>query len=231
MDFVRLLSSFVLAALSLVLTVCATPGSLGVPDRPPTLRGRLVEVRHSATASGFLIEPGGGACSLQATGESQTRYFRRTADRQLVPLGTGAAGAGALASGMTASVWVDGPVMESCPMQGRAGVVVVEPGEAVAAADLPGRWVHAAEEDLGGVEVYRRGQAEDFPPRMYRQRYILHRNGRAEALVPHPADAHYLAGGSWTLNGDVLTIRYEGRTDRLRVVSVTGDVLRVVRER
>ena len=228
MDLVRIVSSFVLLVLGLTLAVCAPPGALGVPDGVPTVRGAVVRVQHSATASGLLVEPGGDACGLQATADARTRYVRRDASGRRVPLGTGAEGARALSAGDTVSVWVDGAVRESCPIQGRAAVVVVE---AVTADPdvLLGRWVHAAEEDAGGVEVYRRGGAEDFPPRMYRQRYTFSEGGRAEALVPHPADAHYLAEGTWSLDGGVLVVRYEGRTDRLRVVALGPDLLRVER--
>ncbi len=228
MDLARIVPFFVLLVLGLTLAVCASPGALGVPDGPPTVRGAVARIQHSATASGLLVEPGGGACGLQATADAGTRVVRRDASGRPVPVGTGAEGVGALSVGDSVSVWVDGPVMESCPMQGRAALVVVET-PTVDADALLGRWVHAAEEDAGGVEVYRRGEAEDFPPRMYRQRYVFFEGGRAEALVPHPADAHYLAEGTWSLDGGVLVVRYEGRTDRLRVVTLGPDRLQVER--
>jgi hypothetical protein len=218
--------SIVLLALTLTLAACIPEPAIQLPDAPPTVRGTLAEVRHSATASGLSVD-GGEACGMVATADAETRVLRRGADGVLRLVGDGAPAVGALEVGQTVAVWADGPVMESCPVQGRAGTVVVE---VVTEADLVGRWVHAAEEDADGIEVYRRGEAEDFPPRMYRQRYALLRGGRAEALVPHPADAHYLAAGSWSLDGDVLTVRYEGHVDRLRVVGVVGDALRVVRE-
>lgn len=226
MDPFRLGAYGALLASSLALAVCASPRL--APDGPPTVRGTLAEVRHSATASGLTVEAG-GACGMVATAGPETQVLRRDADGVLRPVGVGAPAVGALEVGQTVSVWADGPVMESCPMQGRAGTVVVE-ATAVAEADLIGRWVHAVEEDAGGVEVYRRGEAGDFPPRMYRQRYAFFEGGRAEALVPHPADAHYTAEGAWSLDGDVLTVRYQGRTDQLRVVALTPDVLRVIRE-
>lgn len=229
MNLVRIVTSSVLLVLGLTLAVCAAPGALGVPYGPPDVRGTLAEVRHGATASGLTVEPGDGTCGLQATADAETRYLRRSADGRLTPLGTGAEGVGALAIGDVAEVWVEGPVMESCPTQGRAAVVVVSTA-ALEPGALLGHWVHAAEEDAGGVEVYRRGEPEGFPARMYRQRYAFSEGGHAEALVPHPADAHYMAEGTWTLDGDVVTVHYGGRVDRLRVVEASPDVLRVVRE-
>lgn len=223
-----------LLALALALGACApsTPPSAPPPGAPhaapPTVRGTLSEVRHSATGTGLTVDAEGAACGMAAVTDGGTRVMRRAADGSLAAVGVGAAGVGALAVGDRVSVWAAGPVLESCPMQGRAGVVVVEPVETAEGA-LLGEWVHAVEEDAGRVEVYRRGDPDRFPPRMYRQRYAFARGGRARALVAHPADAHYLADGTWALRGDRLVVRYEGRVDRLRVVELTPEVLRVVR--
>lgn len=236
MDPARTVPSLLLMAASLALAVCASPASIRHPDGPPTVRGTVAAVQHGATASGLSVEAPAGACGMEATADAETRVLRRSPDGALVPVGVGAAGAGALAVGDTVAVWTDGPVMESCPMQARAAVVVVgaAPGAGAARPDsldpLLGRWVHAAEEDAGGAEVYRPEGSREFSPRMYRQRYAFFEGGRAEVLVPHPADAHYTAGGTWSLTPDsVLVVHYEGRTDRLRVVELTPDLLRIRR--
>ena len=124
MDTTRTVSAFVLLVLSLTLAVCASP-PLAPPEGAPVVRGTVAWVRHSATASGALIEAEGGACGMQATLDAGTRVLRRTRRGALSWVGEGAAGAGALAVGDAVEIWADGPVIETCPMEGRASVVVI----------------------------------------------------------------------------------------------------------
>lgn len=230
MDLVRLATFALLTTLTLTLAVCTSASLARLPEGPPFLRGTLTEIRHSATASGLVVEPGNDACGLQATADRRTRVYRREPSGRVTPIGAGAPAIGALETGHTVSVWMEGPVLESCPMQGQAAAVVLETAPSVSTSDLVGEWVHVTEEDANGLEVYRRGSPDSFPPRMYRQRYVLHRGGRADTLVPHPADAHSLATGTWSLRDGVVTIRYESREDRLRVREIGPGVLRVSRE-
>lgn len=219
--------------LSAVLTLAACAAPLHSPSGLPLIRGTVGEMHHSATATEFLVQPYGDGCGLRATADAGTRYLRRSPSGRLASLGTGSEGARAVHVGDTTAVWVVEPVLESCPMQSRASVIVVE-ARRINVGLLVGRWVHAAEEDQSRVEVYRPEGSRPFPPRMYRQHYALSDQGQAEVLVPHPADAHYTVGGTWAAKraqtGVILTIRYEGRTDVLRVVEVGPTVLRVVRE-
>lgn len=213
-------------ALVLALAACTPPAPLYAPSGPPTVRGTVTSIRHSATASGLMVEPGGGACGMQATLDAETRVYRRSASGALT-----LASVGAITEADRVEVYAAGPVQESCPLQGRAGVVVI--GAAGVDADLlVGHWVHAQEEDVGDVEVYRRDRSQAFPPRMYRQRYVFRRDGRAEVFVPDPADAHRFVPGTWALDPerpDVVRVRYGDRTERFRVLDLRADRLRIER--
>lgn len=126
MDISPLASRSVLLVLGLTAVACVRPASVRVPDGPPTVRGAVVSVRHSATATGILVRPAGEACGLQAVADAQTRVLERSASGAVTEVGIGA-----VAVDDTVEVYVDGPVLESCPLQGRAGtVVLVARGEA-----------------------------------------------------------------------------------------------------
>ncbi|PAP75977.1 hypothetical protein [Rubrivirga marina] len=119
MDLVRIVTSFVLFVLSLTLAVCASATLPGVPEGPPAAAGVVASVRHSATASGVLVETG-AACAFQAVADAETRVVRQEPSGRIVP-----AAIGAVAEGDSVAVYTDGTVMESCPLQGRAEVLVV----------------------------------------------------------------------------------------------------------
>ena len=109
-------------ALLLALPACSAFGGDGPqPVGDLVLTGVVASVQHSATASGLLVDPPEGtACGIRATADAGTRVYRRT-PRGLEAL----SGAGALAVGDRVEVYVDGPVAESCPVQGRASTLVL----------------------------------------------------------------------------------------------------------
>lgn len=64
---------------------------------------------------------------------------------------------------------------------------------------LQKEWKHSYEEkSTDGTEVYRPADYKQFPASMFRQVYNLKANGECEYLVLHPADAHYMAKGTWS---------------------------------
>lgn len=106
----------------------ALAGCVGVanPEGPagePYVRGSVESITARATATGLLVRAGPGSremCGINADVDTQTRYFRRT--------GAGKLQQAALADvsiGDTVEVYVEGPVAESCPVQGSASAIVV----------------------------------------------------------------------------------------------------------
>ena len=107
----------------LALTACSSTSPHDLPPGDLYLTGVVATLQHSATASGVLVEPlpGGPACGIRATADAETRVLARDGSGGLSRLGTGAAG---LAVGDRVEVYVDGPVAESCPVQGHASAFV-----------------------------------------------------------------------------------------------------------
>ena len=122
----RLFTFLVLLVAALTLTVCRSSSRLSLPEGPPSARGILTSVRHSATASGLIVESFDSTCGIEAVADGETHVFHRRATGALVPIGLGAGGVGTLAVGNVVEVWADGPGMELCPMQGRAAVIVID---------------------------------------------------------------------------------------------------------
>lgn len=89
---------------------------------------------------------------------------------------------------------------------------------------VEGRWVHVHEEDTEAGSVYRR-EGADLPPSRGRTTLELRSDGTYAGTVPGPADAPQDAGGTWSLDGDRITLS-DGRSAReLDVVSVEQDRL------
>lgn len=89
------------------------------------VRGPVESIDHRATASGVLVRAAPGSremCGIAATVDNGTQYFRRAAG-ELRP-----AALADLTVGDTVEVYVDGPVAESCPVQGRASAIVIVGG-------------------------------------------------------------------------------------------------------
>lgn len=105
------------------LAACTATSALQPPDQEPYVRGSIVSITHRATASTLRVEGGPGSrepCGIVATVDAETRYLTRT------PAGTlGPGSLAALSEGDTVEVYVSGPVMESCPVQGRASSIVL----------------------------------------------------------------------------------------------------------
>lgn len=112
------------AALCIVPLAGCTAASAPQPlDQEPYVRGPIVSITQHAGASRLQVEGGPGSqepCGIIATVNAATRYLARTS--------AGAISRGSLAGlseGDTVEVYVTGPVMESCPVQGRASTVVL----------------------------------------------------------------------------------------------------------
>ena len=113
-----------LAAAALALgTACAGSGAVQPPASDPYIIGPIESVEHRATGSGVHVAAGPGSrdpCGIVATVDAGTRVMRRAAGGGLV-----SATAADLRVGEMVEVYVEGPVMESCPLQGRAGAMVL----------------------------------------------------------------------------------------------------------
>ena len=113
--------------LAAVLTCTALVGCALEPVREtvpgePYVRGAVEAFAHRATASSLLVRGGPGSrepCGISATADRQTRYLERDQSGTLRQTDRSAIGIGD-----TVEVYVEGPVAESCPVQGRASVVV-----------------------------------------------------------------------------------------------------------
>lgn len=104
------------------LVACAGPSGLREPADPPYVRGPIESISHRATASGLLVRAGPGSrepCGIQATVDADTRFLGRSRAGALRP-----SALAELEVGDTVEVYVEGPVAESCPVQGYAATVV-----------------------------------------------------------------------------------------------------------
>jgi hypothetical protein len=104
------------------LAACARPAAVPAPTGEPYLTGRVESFSHHATASRLLVQPlNEGACGIAATVDARTRHLHRA------PSGELRAGSRAeVREGDTIAVFVDGPVMRSCPAQGYASAVILD---------------------------------------------------------------------------------------------------------
>ena len=110
-------------AIALVFAGCGTTVGTEGPLGEPLVRGPVESIDHRATASGIVVRAAEGSaemCGIAATAGAETRYYR------LMPDGTRASAAvGDLQIGDTVEVFVEGPIAESCPVQGRASAIVI----------------------------------------------------------------------------------------------------------
>lgn len=92
-------------------------------------------------------------------------------------------------------------------------------------------WVHSYEESSGNVEIYRPADYKDFTPSMFRQVYHFKANGQCEYLVLHPADAHYMAKGTWSYWEDTRHLRILNEKGEqvvlFEVLEVAKDILKL----
>ncbi|HEX7280256.1 MAG TPA: hypothetical protein VF255_11625 [Solirubrobacterales bacterium] len=92
------------------------------------------------------------------------------------------------------------------------------------------RWVHSHEED-DGEEIVFRPSSFDLPPARGRRQIELRPDGSFTEAFPGPVDAPREAGGSWTLEGEVLALHPEGdrAAEEWKVVTAEDDRLRLRR--
>lgn len=111
------------ALLAVLLVACADPSTLYSPEGAPYVRGPVESITAHATGAGLLVRAGPGSqepCGIQATADARTHYLRRIGEGPLQR-----ATLADLSVGDTVEVYVEGPVAESCPVQGRAAAVVL----------------------------------------------------------------------------------------------------------
>ena len=127
------LGSWLVAGLALLVVACSRAGSaddgatIVLPATEPGIRGTITRIEPGvgAAPSSVLVEEiaggldsGGNKAMLRVPAE--TRIYRRT--REGIVPGTFAE----LKAGMRVSGWFEGPVMESFPLQGTAGTLLIE---------------------------------------------------------------------------------------------------------
>jgi hypothetical protein len=105
----------------LATLLAAACGASEIPEEPPFLRGRLTLVRRTAAGQRFLIEgtPGPGHREDRA-------YFWASAETRVLRRGGARATPDDLATGQTVSLWTEGVVDDTDPVQAGARVVVIE---------------------------------------------------------------------------------------------------------
>ncbi len=70
-------------------------------------------------------------------------------------------------------------------------------------------WTASYEENTDEViSIFRPSDYKEFPPSMFRQRYIFHNDNSCEYLVLAPNDGHYMQSGYWSYdqNKQMVTI-------------------------
>jgi hypothetical protein len=100
------------------------------------------------------------------------------------------------------------------------------------ADQVSGRWVHAHEEDTDDELVFRRDGA-DLPPSRGRMAFELRADGTFAEAGLGAADAPEEASGTWSVDGDTITLSEgaaQGVPRVMEVVAADGERL-VVRKR
>lgn len=104
------------------ISACSGHSSLTGPLGAPYVRGVVETFTHHATASGLLVRAGLGSrepCGIAATIDAATRVLQRSPSGLLRRIS-----ASEITIGDTVEIYVDGPVAESCPVQGHAAAVI-----------------------------------------------------------------------------------------------------------
>ena len=117
------LARWVLVLGGAVLPACAGASGPREPAGEPYVVGPVESFTHHATASRLLVRAGPGSrepCGISATVDAETRYQRRSPSGALR-----AVSRAEVDVGDTVEVYVEGPVAESCPVQGYAALVVL----------------------------------------------------------------------------------------------------------
>jgi hypothetical protein len=95
----------------------------GLPAEGPYVRGPVESITHRSPATGLVVRAGPGSrdqCGISATADKRTRYLRRASGGGVEP-----SALSEIRTGDVVEVYVDGPIAESCPVQGHASVVVL----------------------------------------------------------------------------------------------------------
>lgn len=102
----------------------STAVTIKLPNEQPGIRGVITKADSTAGSSYILVEenPADASGSNKASVriKDQTKIYRRSGDS------LEKSSAAALIVGKKVSVWFEGPVAESYPVQGSASVVVIE---------------------------------------------------------------------------------------------------------
>ena len=105
----------VLMLAALLLTACA-----GVPTTPPGITGTVGTVSPAGDGATILVTGSGQVDKASVFIDARTVLLREDAS------GTSAALLSEITAGSRVSVWFDGPVAESYPVQGHAGTVLLK---------------------------------------------------------------------------------------------------------
>lgn len=106
-----------LAAAAILVTACAA----GVPADPPAITGLVSTVSGSGDGTSILVTGSGQVDKASVFIDARTTLLRKT------DTGTSALPLADVTTGARVSVWFDGPVAESYPVQGHAGTVLLLP--------------------------------------------------------------------------------------------------------
>ena len=92
-------------------------------------------------------------------------------------------------------------------------------------SDVIGAWSHSHEEDHEGVQVFRPADRE-LPPSRGRSSFTLGPDSTAVAETPGPLDSGLTTdGGTWKLEGDVLSVDCPGWSATYEVLAADPDHL------
>lgn len=105
-----------LALAALLLTVCA-----GLPSDPPAITGTVAQVSPAGDGAMILVTGTGQVDRASVLLDVRTVLLRDQAGG-----GTSALLVSEITAGSRVSVWFDGPVAESYPVQGHAGTVLLK---------------------------------------------------------------------------------------------------------
>jgi len=104
--------------------VLATACAAGVPTGQPAITGLVSTVSGSGDGTTILVTGSGQVDKASVSIDARTVLLRKT------DAGTSALLLADITAGARVSVWFDGPVAESYPVQGRAGTVLLLPSAA-----------------------------------------------------------------------------------------------------
>jgi hypothetical protein len=107
----------VLAGTAVLATACAA----GVPADPPGITGLVETVAQAGDGASILVTGSGPVGKASVFIDTRTVLLRKT------DTGTSALLLADITAGARVSVWFDGPVAESYPVQGHAGTVLLLP--------------------------------------------------------------------------------------------------------